>query len=278
MNYRPLFLAGLLLLAGGLGLGIYHSLFSRGRLPVLSLTDVVESHFDETEELLRAGEFQKALEQAQLALRLLSRDRHITLNHIGRAYLGLKQPQRAIEAFEESIRLSPDYLPTHNDLGIAHAAAGDHERAAAAFREALRLDPRSASARENLERALEMLYRAAPTLTLDSSELERGRRYARLFHDGELNELSRNFSARFADRMSPEALATLHAQAFRDLGTESKLIDERVVRVRDNDLYVRRSKHERQPVPVELLISMTDAGAIEGIVLQPASADGTPRR
>jgi tetratricopeptide (TPR) repeat protein len=280
MNYRPLFLAGLLLLAGGLAAGIYHSIFSRGRLPVLSLTDVVESHFDETEELLRAGEFQKALERAQLAQRLLSRDRHVTLNNIGRAYLGLNDPQRAIEALEASIRLGPDYLPAHNELGIAHMAAGNHERAAAAFREALRIDPHSTAARENLERVLETLYPAAPTpaTALDSPELERGRRYARLFHDGELNELSGNFSTAFADKMPPQALVALREQVIRDLGAESRLIDERVVRIRDRNLYVRRAKHERQPVPVELLISMTDAGAIEGIVLQPAAVDGSARR
>jgi len=279
MNYRALFLIGLLLLAGGVIAGVYHSLQTDGQLPVLSLTEVVERHFNETNDLLRAGEFERALEQAQLAERLLSRDRHVVMNNIGRAYLGLKDPQRAIEALDASIRLDPAYAPAHNHLGIAHAAAGNDARAAESFREALRIDPQSQSARENLSRLTGRLDRSAaePAGTAESAELASGRAYARQFHDGELAALREHFAPLFASRMSQESLVDLHRRVLQELGAETELVDERVVRVRDSNLYVRRANHEKQRGTVELLISMTDTGTINGIVLQPASASDSPK-
>jgi hypothetical protein len=75
----------------------------------------------------------------------------------------------------------------------------------------------------------------------------------------------------------PEALAELHRRVMQELGSETGLVDERVVRVRDSNLYVRRANHEKQRGTVELLISMTDTGTINGIVLQPASTSDDPK-
>ena len=57
---------------------------------------------------------------------------------------------QVIAAFQEAIRLRPDYAEALNSLGLVYVQAGEDEKAAAAFREAVRLRPDYADAHQNL--------------------------------------------------------------------------------------------------------------------------------
>src|SRR5439155_4622827 len=56
----------------------------------------------------------------------------------------------ALTAFEEAIRLNPEYADAHTGLGVARRGKGDPDGAIASFKEALRLDPKDAPVRNSL--------------------------------------------------------------------------------------------------------------------------------
>ena len=62
---------------------------------------------------------------------------------------GAAAPQ-IVAAFQNAIRLRPDYAQAHNSLGLVFLQTGDDEKAIAAFREAIRLRPDFADAHQNL--------------------------------------------------------------------------------------------------------------------------------
>ncbi|HEY3457813.1 MAG TPA: tetratricopeptide repeat protein, partial [Bryobacteraceae bacterium] len=80
---------------------------------------------------------------------------------LGWAGAGDKQ---VIAAFEEAIRLQPDFAEAHNNLGLVYTQSGNDEKAAPAFREAIRLRPDFADAHQNLGTLL---------ITSDSAEAVR---------------------------------------------------------------------------------------------------------
>jgi len=69
---------------------------------------------------------------------------------IGLDYQEQGQFDEAIAAFEEAIRLDPDYALAHYNLGRAYYLQGQMEQAAAAFEEAIQIDPEMAEAYTNL--------------------------------------------------------------------------------------------------------------------------------
>jgi len=62
---------------------------------------------------------------------------------------GAGAPQ-IVTAFQDAIRLRPDYAQAHNSLGLVCVQTGDDAKAIAAFREAVRLRPEFADAHQNL--------------------------------------------------------------------------------------------------------------------------------
>ena len=59
----------------------------------------------------------------------------------GLAYSNLNQYQRAIQDFDEAIRLNPRVAETYNNRGSAYNMLGQHQRALQDYNEALRIDP-----------------------------------------------------------------------------------------------------------------------------------------
>jgi tetratricopeptide (TPR) repeat protein len=57
---------------------------------------------------------------------------------------------QVVTAFQDAIRLRPDYAQAHNSLGLVLVQTGDDEKAIEAFREAIRLRPDFADAHQNL--------------------------------------------------------------------------------------------------------------------------------
>ena len=68
----------------------------------------------------------------------------------GRMLSAKGDPDGAIAAYREAIRLDPDYVKAHNNLGTALYAKGDLDGALAEFRAVLRLDPNHVYAHMNL--------------------------------------------------------------------------------------------------------------------------------
>jgi tetratricopeptide (TPR) repeat protein len=61
----------------------------------------------------------------------------------------LGQHQRAIEDYNQAIRLDPKYAGAYSNRGVAHSDLGRHQRAIEDFNQAIRLDPEYATAYNN---------------------------------------------------------------------------------------------------------------------------------
>jgi len=88
-------------------------------------------------------------------------------NNLGRAFLRVNEPGRALAPLAEAVRLDPDYPEARNNLGAALAARGRLGEAIAEFDRALALAPELHDARLNRGRALvrqERFGEAAETL------------------------------------------------------------------------------------------------------------------
>ncbi|MGD1031901.1 MAG: tetratricopeptide repeat protein [Opitutaceae bacterium] len=103
----------------------------------------------------RGGEWAKAIEEYQEALRLRPNDAELH-NNLGAVWL--KMPERsndAIGQIREALRLKPDFAEAHHNLGMALAPIpGRLPEAIAQYEEALRLKPDYAEAHYHLAIAL----------------------------------------------------------------------------------------------------------------------------
>jgi len=72
----------------------------------------------------------------------------------GNTLVDQEQFAQAAAAYQEAIRLDPEYTEAYNNLGIALAEQSHMAQAADAFREAVRLDPQDAESQSNFGNAL----------------------------------------------------------------------------------------------------------------------------
>jgi tetratricopeptide (TPR) repeat protein len=79
----------------------------------------------------------------------------------GRAWSDKGEFDRAIQDFNEAIRLDPNYADAFNNRGVAYAGKGDSSQAIADFDRAIQLDPNYAIAIFNRGLALQNLGRSA---------------------------------------------------------------------------------------------------------------------
>ena len=70
--------------------------------------------------------------------------------NLGVAYGELGRYQEEIAAYQEAIRLKPDYADAHCNLGVAYGELGRYEEEIAAYQEAIRVKPDDADAHFNL--------------------------------------------------------------------------------------------------------------------------------
>jgi tetratricopeptide (TPR) repeat protein len=74
----------------------------------------------------------------------------ITWNDLGNAQVAAGRCQVAVTAFEQALRLRPEFGEAHNNLGVAFERLREWERAVQCFREAIRFMPDFAPAYNNL--------------------------------------------------------------------------------------------------------------------------------
>jgi len=91
----------------------------------------------------------RAIESGKLSGGALS----ITLNNRANAYQNKRDYDRAIQDYNEAIRIDPDSALTRNNRGSAYQHKGDYERALQDYDQAIRLDAGSAQAFNNRGRA-----------------------------------------------------------------------------------------------------------------------------
>jgi tetratricopeptide (TPR) repeat protein len=69
------------------------------------------------------------------------RERAISWDNLGNVYRDLNRLEDAVHAFQESIRLNPDYALPWNSLGDVYNALGNYPEAVGAYQRAIGLDP-----------------------------------------------------------------------------------------------------------------------------------------
>jgi len=102
----------------------------------------------------RAGDFQKAEEHYQAALKLNPDKYPDAFYNYGVLLLKEGKPNEAQAAFVEALKINPLYADAHNDLGYLLEREGRLEQAAAEYRAAVEARPDFRKARYNLARIL----------------------------------------------------------------------------------------------------------------------------
>ena len=100
-----------------------------------------------------AGQYRKALEQFQEAVKVAPDSATAQLN-LGSALVKLQRSDEALGCYEEAIRLDPGATTAWFDLGVIHAENGDEIEAIRCYDQALVLDDGHHSARFNRANAL----------------------------------------------------------------------------------------------------------------------------
>ena len=65
----------------------------------------------------------------------------IAYNNRGNAYTGKGEYDRAIQDYDQSIKLNPNYARAFNNRGVAYQKKGEYDRAIKDFDESIRLKP-----------------------------------------------------------------------------------------------------------------------------------------
>jgi len=73
----------------------------------------------------------------------------IAYNNRGNAYAAKGEYDRAVQDYDQSIKLNPNYARAFNNRGVAYQKKGDYDRAINDFDDAIKLDPNYASAFAN---------------------------------------------------------------------------------------------------------------------------------
>lgn len=93
---------------------------------------------------MRERDFKGALSEAE-ALRAAYPDDATVLNLLGGIHLAMNAPTKAVQSFEEALRLKPDSVAATNNLGQLKAGTGDLEGAIAVYRAGLKHSPGNAA-------------------------------------------------------------------------------------------------------------------------------------
>jgi Flp pilus assembly protein TadD len=111
--------------------------------PLIALGDVLW-------QMKNASESARVLEAA----RKLTPHNDEVLRGLGRAYVGLNEPQKAQEAYLSALEVDPNNARTLSGLGIAYDLEGDHATAQSHYRSGLALAPNDGDLKNNLAYSL----------------------------------------------------------------------------------------------------------------------------
>jgi len=174
---------------------------------------------------MRAGEYEKAATAAGNFAKKAP-DNPMPFNLMGAAYMGMNEPGKAREKFNQALKLNPDYIPALSNLATLELREGQNEAAETRFLKILAIDPDNTKAlvqmarleakRGNNDRIVDYLQRARASS--DSAVEPRvllGRYYLQTGQSARLFEVTSE-----AYELAPEApdVLLLHGQALRLTG------------------------------------------------------------
>lgn len=113
------------------------------------LRNVNEKKLQEAVQNLKSGEFEKALIQFNVLIEQTNDDPDL-FSYRGAVLLNLKRKQEALNDFNKSVSLQPDYSYRYSSRAFAKDAMGDLTGAIADYEKAIELDPEDAIAHNNL--------------------------------------------------------------------------------------------------------------------------------
>ena len=99
-----------------------------------------ESYYDDGLTASKKGDFTKAIECFERAIRLDS-SYAVAYHQLGKCYMRLGQAQRAVDILLQVVRKRPNLGPARLDLGFALLAAGNAKSARKEFEQLYALDP-----------------------------------------------------------------------------------------------------------------------------------------
>jgi tetratricopeptide (TPR) repeat protein len=111
-----------------------------------------DPHYVLALSLSELGKLQEAIEEFKQVVTLAIKDepKILAYYNMGNAYVDLGQYDKAIESYQQAIKLKSNLSKPHNNLGLAYAAAGRLADAVAEFKQAVQLRPEYAEAHYNL--------------------------------------------------------------------------------------------------------------------------------
>jgi len=175
------------------------------------------------------GERERAIDDYNEAVRL-NPEYAAAFNSRGKAYHDLGQHARAIEDYGEAVRLNPEYSTAYNNRGIAYYDQGRHEHAIEDYGAAVRVDSEYAAAynnRGNAYRALGQQERAIED------------------YDAAIGLDAENAAA-YNNRGTAYHALGLHARAIEDYDAAVRLNPEYAAAYNNRGTaYVDLGKHER---------------------------------
>lgn len=110
--------------------------------------------------------FNDAIQACQTAIAKHPGDKELKTVYVtcGNAYDGLKKPDKAIEMYDEGIKLSPDFYQLHFNKGITLSGLGKNDEAILCFQKSASLNPKHASSQNALGRLLKLKGKRIPSL------------------------------------------------------------------------------------------------------------------
>jgi len=109
---------------------------------------------------LESKNYLKAIQCFNSALKnLIYATPHIPLANLGRVYLALNEPGKAIDYYQKALELVPDFAIAHRGLGEAFALKKNYRDAIDAFKTAIHLAPRFAEAHFELAKVYAKVQR-----------------------------------------------------------------------------------------------------------------------
>jgi len=114
--------------------------------------DWEDPHYVLALSLTELRQLKEAIDEFKQVVKLAIKDEPKILSYynMGNAYADLGQYEKAIESYQEAIKLNADLSKPHNNLGLAYAASGRLEDALAEFKQAVQLKADYAEAHYNL--------------------------------------------------------------------------------------------------------------------------------
>jgi hypothetical protein len=107
----------------------------------------------------------------------------------------------------------------------------------------------------------------------DSAQFELGRRYTQWLYEGQTDSLWAKFSPEMRAAIpTPQDLATMRQQILTQAGTETEVVQERIMDPAPEPgltVYVRSARFSAAPMIIDVMVGTDASGIIQGMSVRP---------